>query len=89
MVEIFELGVYVVQGNPGLKINLDKVEVIPVGEVLKVKNLASVLGCRIRKLPTSYLGLPLGVLFKSSRVWDAVEERFIKRLAMWKRQYLF
>ena len=53
-----------------------------------MENLSSVLGCRIGKLPTSYLGLPLGALFKSSRVWDIVEERFKRRLAMWKRQYL-
>ena len=46
------------------------------------------LGCRVGKLPISYLGLPLGASFKSSWVWDAVEERFKKRLTMWKRQYL-
>ena len=39
-----------------------------------MENLSSVLGCRIGKLPTSYLGLPLGALFKSSRAWDIVEE---------------
>ena len=26
--------------------------------------------------------------FKSKVVWDSVEERFQKRLAMWKRQYI-
>ena len=46
------------------------------------------LECREGKLPISYLGLPLGASFKSSWVWDAVEERFKKRLTMWKRQYL-
>ncbi|RVW36589.1 hypothetical protein CK203_072861 [Vitis vinifera] len=35
-----------------------------------------------------YLGLPLGVAFKSSWVWDVVEKRFQKRLALWKRRYL-
>ncbi|RVX22614.1 hypothetical protein CK203_012542 [Vitis vinifera] len=43
---------------------------------------------RVGKLPTSYLGLPLGASFKTSRVWDAVEEGFRKRLSLWKRQYL-
>ena len=43
----------------GLKVNRDKSEVIPVGRVESLKNIVSVLGCRIRKLP-SYLGLPLG-----------------------------
>lgn len=75
-----------------LKINLDKSEVILVfvcgcwgGGVTNVEILASVLGCRIGKLATSYFGLPLGVSFKSSRIWDAVEERFGNRFAMWKK----
>ena len=39
-------------------------------------------------LPSCYLGLPLGAPFKSVSVWDGVEERFQKRLAMWKRRYI-
>ncbi|RVX18902.1 putative ribonuclease H protein [Vitis vinifera] len=72
----------------GLKVNLSKIEVIPVGEGIPMETLVSVLGCKIRSLPTFYLGLPLGVPYKSTRVWDAVEERFRKRLSLWKRQYL-
>lgn len=41
-----------------------------------------VLGCKIGNLHVSYLGLPLGASYKSSKVWDAMEERFGKRLAM-------
>ncbi|RVX22997.1 hypothetical protein CK203_008379 [Vitis vinifera] len=54
------------------------------------KNLGSllrILGCKVRALPITYLGLPLGVPFKSSRVWEIVEG-FQKRLALWKWQYL-
>ena len=69
----------------GLKVNRDKREAIPVGRVDSLENIISVLGCRIEKLPTSYLGLPLGAPFKSSRVWDVVEERFRKCLSLWKR----
>ncbi|RVW75360.1 hypothetical protein CK203_052943 [Vitis vinifera] len=36
-------------------------------------------------LPTTYLGLPLGAAHNSMVAWDEVEERFRKRLAMWKR----
>ena len=39
-------------------------------------------------LPSSYLGLPLGAAHKSVAVWDGVDERFWKRLAMWKRQFI-
>ena len=39
-------------------------------------------------LPTTYLGLPLGMRRNSTYVWDGVEERFKKKLAIWKRQYI-
>ena len=41
-----------------------------------------------RILPTTYLGLPLEAKHNSTTVWDGVEERFRKRLALWKRQYI-
>ena len=72
----------------GLKVNRDKSEAIPIGRVDSLEIIVSVLECRIGKLPSSYLGLPLGAPFKSSRVWDVVEERFRKCLSLWKRQYL-
>ena len=71
-----------------LKVNRDKSEVIPIGRVDYLENIISILGCRIGKLPSSYLGFPLGAHFKSPRVWDLVEERFRKRLSLWKRHYL-
>ena len=51
-----------------------------------VEKLASKLGCKVGNLPSSYLGLPLGALFKSMSAWDGVEERFHKTLTTWKRQ---
>ena len=39
-------------------------------------------------LTSSYLRLLLGALFKSVTTWDGVEERFRKRLTIWKRQYI-
>ncbi|KAL6322779.1 hypothetical protein AAG906_019048 [Vitis piasezkii] len=58
------------------------------GRVNDIEDLALELGCKVGGLPSSYLGLPLGAPFKSEVVWDSVEERFRKRLAMWKRQYI-
>ena len=72
----------------GLRINLEKSELIPVGRVENINDLALDFGCRVGSLPSTYLDLPLGALFKSVSVWDGVEERFRKKLAMWKRQYL-
>ena len=49
----------------GLRVNLDKSELIPVGSVENVEDLASELGCKVGSLPSMYLGMPLGAPFKS------------------------
>ena len=72
----------------GLRINLNKSEIIQIGPVDNVEELASEPGCGIGSLPTSYLGLTLGANHKALGVWDSVEERFRKRLASWKIQYI-
>ena len=50
--------------------------------------VAAVFGCKVGNLFTTYLGLPLGAPHNSCRVWDVVEERFKRKLATWKKQYL-
>ena len=50
--------------------------------------LVAELGCGVGSLPTTYLGLPLGTPHKSMGVWDSIVDRFRKRLASWKRQYI-
>ena len=72
----------------GLKINIIKSEILPIGPVANMEELASELGCKVGSLPTTYLGLPLGAKHKALSVWDSVEERFWKRLASWKLQYI-
>ncbi|RVX13176.1 LINE-1 reverse transcriptase-like [Vitis vinifera] len=72
----------------GLRINLAKSEVIPVGEVVEVEELAVELGCRVGTLPSQYLGLPLGAPNRAPYIWDGVEEKVRRRLALWKRQYI-
>ncbi|RVW69349.1 DNA-directed RNA polymerase V subunit 1 [Vitis vinifera] len=69
----------------GLRINLDKSEIIPVGVV---EEMTVELGCRVGSLPSQYLGLPLGAPNKTPSVWDGVEEKMRRRLARWKRQYI-
>ena len=44
----------------GLRINLAKSELIPVGEIDNIEEMAVELGCRIGSFPVKYLGLPLG-----------------------------
>ena len=60
----------------GLRINLDKSEILPVGRVENLEELTLELGHKMGALPSSYLGLPLGVPHKLVAVWDGVEERF-------------
>jgi hypothetical protein len=72
----------------GLGVNMGKSEVVPVGEVLNLQQLAGILCCRIGSLPMSYLGLPLGASFKASSVWNPILEKVERRLAGWKKLYL-
>ena len=72
----------------GLKINLTKSEIIPIGPVNNLVELASELGCNIGSLPMTYLGLPLGAKHKALGVWDSIEKRYRKRLAAWKTRYI-
>ena len=72
----------------GLKINLEKSDRILIGErvVANTETLALEWGCRIGYFPITYLGLSLGATFRVQLVWNSVEERFCKRLLLWKRQ---
>ncbi|RVX21642.1 hypothetical protein CK203_002122 [Vitis vinifera] len=48
------------KATSSLRINLAKSELIPIGEVEDIEEMAVELGCRVGSLPTVYLGLPLG-----------------------------
>ena len=65
----------------GLKVNLGKSELVPVGEVNNIASLAELLGCKIASLPMKYLGLPLGASFKAKSIWDEVVEKVEQRLS--------
>ena len=52
------------QAVSGLRINLTKSSMMPVGHLDNLQLLAGVLGCKIESLPITYLGLPLGAKFK-------------------------
>ena len=67
---------------------MEKSSILPVGKVENLERLALEHGCKIGSLPTAYLGLPLGAKHSSTSLWDEIEERFRKMLALWKRQYI-
>ncbi|RVW51067.1 LINE-1 retrotransposable element ORF2 protein [Vitis vinifera] len=53
------------EATSGLRINLNKSEILPVGCVENAELLAAELGCKVGSLPSTYLGLPLGASHKS------------------------
>ena len=65
----------------GLKVNMLKSEMVPIGEVPNVQVLAKLLGCRIGSLPITYLGMPLGASHKSPTVWNPILEIIKCKLA--------
>ena len=56
------------QAFTGLKVNVGKSEIVPVGEVGNIDDLASILSCRVGSLPMKYLGMPLGTPFKTASI---------------------
>jgi hypothetical protein len=72
----------------GLKINFNKSEMAPVGNVPDLGNLADILRCKTAQLPINYLGLPLGAKAKSKAIWDPILEKMERKLAGWQRMYL-
>ena len=71
----------------GLKVNVGKSEIVPVGEVGNLDALARILCCK-GCLPMSFLGMPLGAHYKDSSIWNPIIERMEKRLVGWKQLYL-
>ena len=51
-----------------LKINVEKSELFPIGEVANVEVLVVELGCRVGNLLSTHLGLPSGTPFKEDSI---------------------
>lgn len=58
------------------------------GENCDIENLTWILGCKIRILLTTYLGMPLGASYKLKRIWEPVIDRISARLDLWKAPLL-
>ena len=72
----------------GLRVNLGKSEMVLVGEVENIHELADPLYCKVGSLPMTYLGMPLGASSKSMAIWNPILEKFERHLSGWKRMYL-
>jgi len=53
-----------------------------------VDGLAGILGCKDSFIPLKYLGLLLGVFYKSKAIWCIFIEKVEWRLSGWKMMYL-
>ena len=76
------------EATTGLRVNMSKSEMVPVGEVQNISVLAESLCCRIGVLPLSYLGMPLGASYKANAVWNPILEKMERRLSGWQKLYL-
>ena len=72
----------------GLKINMDKSKLVPVGVIPNIVDMVDVLGCKQGSFPMKYLDLPLGANIKDRSIWNPIIEKVERRLASWKRLYL-
>ena len=76
------------QGFTGLKVNVGKSEIVPMGEVGNIGALANILQCRVGSLPMKYLVMPLGTPYKTASIWNHILEKMEKKFSGWKRLYL-
>ncbi|CAN1258050.1 Putative ribonuclease H protein At1g65750 [Linum perenne] len=72
----------------GLKVNLHKYVMYTVGDGVDGQTLASIIGCALGTLPTTYLGLPLGARRAARSLWDPVVSKVRGRLDSWKAKFL-
>ncbi|KAF5466269.1 hypothetical protein F2P56_016210 [Juglans regia] len=65
----------------GLIMNLSQSEIVPVGLVNNLSEVAAILGCKVSSLPMKYLRLPLEAPHKSKAMWDGIVEKIECKLA--------
>ncbi|KAK2662605.1 hypothetical protein Ddye_001179 [Dipteronia dyeriana] len=75
----------------GLKVNFHKSCVVRVGRGIsnEVMDWAAVFKCKKASLPIPFLGFPLGGRPGSKAFWDPLVDKIEKRLAPWKRKFLY
>ncbi|GAU48313.1 hypothetical protein TSUD_405300 [Trifolium subterraneum] len=73
----------------GLKVNFNKSMLVAVNiSDSWLGEAASALGCRVAKIPSLYLGLPIGGDPMCLSFWEPVLTRLKRRLSGWKSRFL-
>lgn len=70
----------------GLKVNLAKCGIFSINADGCIEELADILGCKVEKFPTVYLGLPLGAKRNNQSTWRVALDRSVSRRTPWKKQ---
>lgn len=72
-----------------LKVSLSKSSLVGVScSEGVVRSMASIMHCKLGKLPLTYLGLPIGARARSTTLWKPVIERAEGKLSNWNKRYL-
>ncbi|GJU51767.1 hypothetical protein Tco_1221322 [Tanacetum coccineum] len=73
----------------GLKINVDKSNVLGVGvSDVETSLMARFIGCGVLKLPFKYLGVPFRCNMNRCVNWDVITHNFSSKLSSWKARLL-
>jgi exonuclease III len=73
----------------GLKVNFSKSNIIGVNvQNSFLEGAASFLHCKVRSLPFTYLGLPVGANPRCVNTWKPVLDAIENRLHSWKNKYV-
>ncbi|GMJ14282.1 hypothetical protein HRI_005097400 [Hibiscus trionum] len=73
----------------GLRLNLDKSKLLGVNvDPVILEKWAVTTKCSTENFPCTYLGLPLGIVRNSLKIWVPVVEKVKKRLTSWRSRLL-
>ena len=67
-----------------LKVNMDKSEMVPIGNVGNMEVLTNIRCCKVGSLPMTYLGMSLKASFKAIFVWNPILEKVECQLSLLK-----
>lgn len=72
----------------GLHVNFAKSVVFPIHCTNEARELSRILKCQVGNLPSTYLGLPLGMKSNKRELWNPVLNKMQQRLGVWRNRIL-
>jgi len=88
-VRVLRVGLVLFEAMSGLKVNFHKSSLVGVNiDASWLSEAASVLGCKVGKVPFLYLGLPIGGDPRRLLFWEPIVNRIKSRLSGWHSRFL-